>query len=131
MLQRGIQNVRRLATNAIHSSPAPAESSPIHNTTRGIWELVFIGATGSFGLYEIYKGMFMMPQREPTQEEIKWRLEKQKEQSRHAEWEKTLLNKVSQHPEEQAQPVVTKVTSHSAAPSSSEDTSERYTTHPH
>jgi hypothetical protein len=89
----GFRNLRRMATNAVHSSPGPAEPRRFHSASRGLWEMAFIGGTGAFGLYEIYKGMFMMPQHEPTVEEITGRVERQRNRLNESQWSKVILEK--------------------------------------
>lgn len=79
MLRLGSRTFRRLST--AQSSPQSEEGRKSWASTRnGLWEMVFIGGTGAFGVYEIYKGMFLLPQHEPTKGEIANRLARRKVQ---------------------------------------------------
>ena len=77
MLRNGFRSVRRMAT--VQSSPTPPQTQSMLSSARGVWELILIGGTGTFGLYEIYKGMFMIPPHEPTTEEIAQRLDRRQD----------------------------------------------------
>jgi hypothetical protein len=62
-----IKTSRRFGTT-IQSGPRDAAAAEQTWVPRSLWEILFIVGTGTFGVYEIYKGMFLLPQSEPRVE---------------------------------------------------------------
>jgi hypothetical protein len=74
-----LRNLRRFATirSAPQSPSAPSTVSEWAASQRGNWTtLAFIAGTGTFGAYEIYKGLFLVPPKEISREIVVTRIEK-------------------------------------------------------
>lgn len=84
-----IRALQTRGVTTIHSPAEPREPETLQtwmSDWRGLSEVLFIAGTGTFGVYEIYKGMFMMPQHIPTAEELIERMERKRVREEEARW---------------------------------------------
>ena len=93
MMRANLLSRRMMVTSVQTSPPRPIEQRGWFTSGWGIGELMFIGGTGAFGLYEIYKGMFLMPQKAPTVEQIIIHVERTPDKPAESRWATELFRK--------------------------------------